>query len=47
MPPDRSFDDTIKIFGKISYASQDPWILQDSIKNNVTFGQTLDQSRYV
>ncbi|KAL5259680.1 hypothetical protein ACHWQZ_G009951 [Mnemiopsis leidyi] len=31
---------------KISYASQSPWILNSTVKENIIFGQPLDERRY-
>ena len=31
---------------KISYASQSPWILNSTVKENIIFGQPLDEKRY-
>ncbi|XP_055317503.1 probable multidrug resistance-associated protein lethal(2)03659 isoform X2 [Sitodiplosis mosellana] len=36
----------IRINGSISYASQQSWIFNHNLKQNITFGQPLDQSRY-
>lgn len=32
--------------GKVAYASQDPWIINGTIKYNITFGETFDILRY-
>lgn len=37
---------TVTVHGKIAYASQNPWILNDSVKNNIIFGEIFEQSRY-
>ena len=36
----------IKIYGRISYISQNPWILNDTIKNNILFFNEYDEERY-
>ena len=36
----------IKVNGSISYASQEPWIFNDSIGNNILFGQPLNKALY-
>jgi ATP-binding cassette subfamily C (CFTR/MRP) protein 4 len=37
----------VAINGSIAYASQAPWILNDTVKNNIVFGETLDDQRYM
>ncbi|XP_050579550.1 probable multidrug resistance-associated protein lethal(2)03659 isoform X2 [Bombus affinis] len=37
---------TIEINGKIAYASQEPWLFAGSVRQNILFGQKMDQFRY-
>ncbi|KAH9421088.1 Multidrug resistance-associated protein 4 [Dermatophagoides pteronyssinus] len=36
----------IDIEGSISYASQDPWSFNESVRNNILFGMPFDQKHY-
>lgn len=37
---------SIEINGKISYASQEPWLFAGTIRQNILFGQPLNKERY-
>lgn len=37
---------TINVKGKIAYSSQQPWIYNGSLRNNIIFGNDFDESRY-
>lgn len=36
----------VTVHGKVAYASQNPWILNDSVRNNILFGEPFEQGRY-
>jgi ABC-type multidrug transport system fused ATPase/permease subunit len=38
---------TVGLEGSISYASQEPWILSQSIKDNILFGEDFDEDWYL
>lgn len=37
---------TLEVSGKISFADQKPWIFASSVKQNILFGQPMDDTRY-
>lgn len=37
---------SISINGSISYVSQEPWIFAATARQNILFGQNMDQNRY-
>ncbi|KAG1652393.1 Multidrug resistance-associated protein 4 [Nymphon striatum] len=38
---------SVKVRGKIAYASQQSWIFSDTIKNNIIFGSKFNDKRYM
>lgn len=36
----------VKVYGDISYASQEPWIFRGTVKSNILFGQPYDAEKY-
>lgn len=43
LPPNEG---SINVVGKISYASQEPWVFGGSIRQNIIFGQEYDKKKY-
>ncbi|KAL0104937.1 hypothetical protein PUN28_016527 [Cardiocondyla obscurior] len=37
---------SIKLNGKLAYASQEPWLFAGSVRQNILFGRKMDQIRY-
>ncbi|KYN32705.1 hypothetical protein ALC56_12984 [Trachymyrmex septentrionalis] len=42
----KSSQGQIQINGKISYASQEPWLFTGTVRNNILFGQPYDNVKY-
>lgn len=43
LPPDTG---SVKLQGSLSYASQEPWLFNASIRDNILFGLPMDKHRY-
>ncbi|KAF9360492.1 hypothetical protein BGX34_007744 [Mortierella sp. NVP85] len=37
---------SIKVYGRLAYVSQQAWIVNATLKDNITFGNPFDQARY-
>ena len=37
---------TISVSGSIAYVAQSAWIINDTVRGNITFGKPFDQARY-
>lgn len=37
---------TVEVTGKVSYASQEPWLFVSTAKGNILFGEEFDKTRY-
>ena len=36
----------VKIYGKVGYVSQKPWIMNETVRNNILFGETFNEEKY-
>jgi len=36
----------ISVCGKVSYASQEPWLFAGTVQQNILFGSPMDKERY-
>ncbi len=36
----------VSVSGTVSYSSQEPWLFNASIRNNIIFGQPFEQGKY-
>ena len=36
----------VRLNGRVAYASQKPWIVSDTVRNNILFGHAFDAKRY-
>ena len=37
---------TVKVGGKVNFATQQAWIFSETIRENILFGETLDKDKY-
>ena len=37
----------VKVRGTIAYSPQEAWILSESVRDNILFGEVFDRERYV
>lgn len=39
-------DGSVSVNGTVAYADQNPWILNDTVKNNILFGEAFNEKQY-
>lgn len=37
---------SVSVNGTVAYADQNPWIINDTVKNNILFGETFNEKQY-
>jgi len=46
MKPDKENPPQIEINGQVSYLTQQPWILNNTVKENIVFGNEFEETKY-
>lgn len=46
MVPDKESSPSIEINGSVAYLSQKPWVLNDTVKQNILFDKGFDEEAY-
>ena len=37
---------SVKVQGRVAYASQQPWVFSASVRQNIIFGRAFDEKKY-